>query len=108
MEEKKNVNNRSMINEYKILMVLIVLSIVVGLMVLILCLTEQRAIITFSLGFGLAIEIYFLYTMVLSLKSEDKWSVIVDFNSEHEGIFELIFMVVLIIIGIIAIIVEVL
>ena len=97
-----------MINEYKFLMILIVFSIVIGLMALILCLTEQRAIVIFSLTSGLGLEVYFLYEMVLSLKSEDKWSIIVDFNSEHEGIFELILMVVLIIIGIIAIIVEVL
>ena len=99
---------KSMINEYKKLMILIILSIITGLIVLILCLIEQRAIIVFSLGFGLALEVHFLYEIVYSLKSEDKWSIIVDFNSEHEGIFELILMVVLIIIGIIAIIVEVL
>ena len=102
--EKENMNNKSMIKEYKILIILIVFSVIVGLNALILCLKDPREIIVLSLCFGLGTEIFTLVMIIVSLKSEDKWSVIVDFNSKHEGIFELILMVVLITIGIIAIV----
>ena len=104
LEERENTNNKSTINEYKILIILIVLSIIFGLIVLIIYLNDSSSIILFSLGFGLAMEIHLLYIMIRSLKSEVKWSVIVDFNYHHEGIFELILSFVLIIIGIIAIV----
>ena len=104
LEEKKNINNKFMIKEYKILIILIMLSTIVGLIILMLYLKNPMSIIIFSLGFGLAIEISTLHMIMVSLKSKDKWSIIVTFNNEHEGIFELILMIMLIIIGIIAIV----
>ena len=93
-----------MINEYKILIVFIVFSVIVGLIILILYLENPISIVLFSLLFGIALGVFDFLKMVVSLKSEVKWSVIVDSNSKHEGIFELILMIVLIIVGIIAIV----
>lgn len=104
LEEKEDIDNKSMINEYKTLIILITLSVILSPIVLILYLKDSSSIILLSLLFGLVMEIFVLYMMIISLKSEDKWIVFVDFNSKHEGIFELILMIVLIIIGIIAIV----
>lgn len=104
MDEKEDIDNKSMINEYKTLIILITLSVMLSPIVLILYLKDPSSIILLSLVCGLVMEICFLYLMIISLKSEDKWIVSIDFNSEHEGIFELILMIVLIIIGIIAIV----
>lgn len=104
MKEKENVNNKSMINEYKILIILITLSVILSPIVLILYLKDSSSIIGLSLLFGLVMEIFVLYMMIISLRSEDKWIVFIDFNSKHEGIFELILMIAIVIIGIIAIV----
>ncbi len=90
--------------EYKILIILIIFSVIVGLGILLFYLKDQNSIILFSLGFGLTTELAILYMMIISLKSKDKWSVIIRFNEVHEGIFELFFMIMLVIIGLIAII----
>lgn len=90
-------------SKFRILTILIIFSIILGLIDLGLYLTDSSYIILFSLGFGLAMEILMLYVMIKSLKSEDKWIIILDFNQDHEGIFELILMIVLIIIGIFAV-----
>lgn len=104
MKEKENVNNKSMISEYKILIILITLFVILGLNILILYLRDSSSIIGLSLLFGLVMEIFVLYMLIVSLKSEDKWIVFIDFNSKHEGIFELILMIAIVIIGIIAIV----
>ncbi len=98
MEEKK-----AQKNGYKILIIFIALSIILGLNILRLYLMDSSSIIIFSLGFGLASEMSLLYMMIMALKNKDKWWISIDFNSAHEGIFELIFTIMIIVIGMIAI-----
>ena len=100
----KTMSAHKSMGKFTVLIIFIIFSIILGLMILGLYLKDSSSIILFSLGFGLANEIYLIYVMIKSLKSEVKWSVILDFNYYHEGIFELIFIIIVIIIGIIAII----
>ena len=92
-------------NEYKRLTILIVFSIIFGIIFTITCLIDLKSIILFSLSFGLASDLYFLKMIRESLKSKDKWTVILDFNYYHEGFFELIFFTVIIGIEFLAIII---
>ncbi|KKN57647.1 hypothetical protein LCGC14_0560190 [marine sediment metagenome] len=98
-------NKRGIIKEYKTLIILMLFSVMVGFGILLFYLMEQNSIILFSLGFGLAVELSFLYMMVVSLKSKDKWSIVIKFNDVHEGIFEIFFIIILIVIGVISIII---
>lgn len=72
---------------------------------LITCLKDLKSIILFSLSFGFASDLYFLRVIIFSLKSKDKWNVILDFNYYHEGIFELIFFTIITVIEFLAIII---
>jgi len=91
-------------NEYKKLTILIILSIISMILFLIVLLMDLKFIIIFGLAFGFASDLYFLRIMITSLKSKDKWSVIINFNYYHEGIFELIFFTIIIGIQFVAII----
>ena len=104
MEEKKDTDKKFIINEYKKLIILIVLSIIVCIMIFGFYLKDSRTIVFFGLGVGLALGVDFLYSLIYSLKSENKWCIIVSFNDDHEGIFEIILSIMVIIVGIIAII----
>lgn len=89
---------------YKRLIGLLISSIIFFSLIVTFFLINPKTIILFSLSFGLSSQVYFLYMIIKSLKSKEKWSVIITFNDYNEGFFEIIFLSIIIIIEIFSII----
>lgn len=79
-----------------ILMDIILFSVLFGLISLVLYSMDFKLIILFGLSFGLILDLCILIFIIYSLKSEQKWIIIIDFNHYYEGIPELILFIVII------------